>query len=158
MIEPIPRGNYYSGDVFVLEYDGMRFTFSEDDFRERTEHAALMLRFIHTKLGEDEQEDLVDLTVNGKIAQPQSPLGDHIAKQNESVLQGRPDSPGLVHWLKRIVFRGAWLDQRAMEYELDIKFIPETGDFKYINGNGNLIETAPTPSWEAVAYQGIAGP
>jgi len=29
------RGNYSSGDDFVLEYGDLRFTFNERDFRER---------------------------------------------------------------------------------------------------------------------------
>ena len=34
------RGNYSSGEDFVLEYGELRFTFNERDFRERCEQAA----------------------------------------------------------------------------------------------------------------------
>ena len=38
------RGNYDSGQDYVLEYGGFRFTFNERDFSERVEQAALKLR------------------------------------------------------------------------------------------------------------------
>ena len=34
------RGNYDSGEDFVLEYGELRFTFNERDFAERCEQAA----------------------------------------------------------------------------------------------------------------------
>ena len=40
------RGNYSSGEDFVLEYGELRFTFNERDFRERCEQAARKLGFI----------------------------------------------------------------------------------------------------------------
>ena len=40
------RGNYSSGDDFVLEYGELRFTFNERDFRERCEQAAGKLGFL----------------------------------------------------------------------------------------------------------------
>ena len=40
------RGNYDSGQDFVLEYGELRFTFNERDFAERCEQAACKLGFI----------------------------------------------------------------------------------------------------------------
>ena len=40
------RGNYDSGEDFVLEYGELRFTFNEEDFSERCEQAALKLGFV----------------------------------------------------------------------------------------------------------------
>ncbi len=110
------RGNYNSGEDFVLEYGELRFTFNEDDFAERCEQAALKLGFVGGRLGEDELEDLVNLAVNGDILDPASALGEHV---NEcwAELVG-PAERSLVHWLRRLVFRGAWLDQRVNEGEL----------------------------------------
>ena len=48
------RGNYNSGEDFVLEYGELRFTFNETDFRERCEQAALRLGFIGERLREAE--------------------------------------------------------------------------------------------------------
>ena len=38
------RGNYDSGQDYVLEYGELRFTFNERDFSERVEQAALQAR------------------------------------------------------------------------------------------------------------------
>ena len=62
------RGNYDSGEDFVLEYGELRFTFNEEDFSERCEQAALKLGFVGGRLGEEELEDLVNLAVNGEIS------------------------------------------------------------------------------------------
>ena len=69
------RGNYDSGEDFVLEYGELRFTFNERDFAERCEQAALKLGFVVGHLDEWEVEDLVNLAVNGEIQDPASALG-----------------------------------------------------------------------------------
>jgi hypothetical protein len=43
-----------------------------------------------------------------------------------------PSNKSLVHWLRRLVFRGAWLDQRVKEGELDIVFDESTQTFGYV--------------------------
>ena len=48
------RGNYSSGEDFVLEYGELRFTFNERDFRERCEQAARKLGFIDSVVAPDE--------------------------------------------------------------------------------------------------------
>src|SRR3984957_5241121 len=123
------RGNYNPGEDFVLEYGELRFTFNEVDFRERCEQAAYRLGFIDRRLEEAELKDLVNLAVNGEILDPASALGDHV---NECWpdLAG-PAERSLVHWLRRLVFRGAWLDQRVHEGELDVVFHEREGRFRY---------------------------
>jgi hypothetical protein len=64
------RGNYDSGEDFVLEYGELRFTFNERDFGERCEQAALKLGFVSGRLDAPELEDLVNLAVNGEIQDP----------------------------------------------------------------------------------------
>ena len=61
----------------------------------------------------------------------------------------------LVHWLRRLVFRGAWLDQRVMEGELEVVFEEDTSTFGYAQPDRNfeLIELSPEPSWRRVAYR-----
>jgi len=51
LMDTARRGNYNSGEDFVLEYGELRFTFNEVDFRERCEQAALRLGFIDERLG-----------------------------------------------------------------------------------------------------------
>src|SRR5205823_6433309 len=109
------RGNYESGEDYVLEYGELRFTFNEEDFRQRVEQAAVKLDFIEHGLTEDELDDLVNLAVNGEIREPVSPLGDHVNTRWQELVG--PADRSLVHWLRRLVFRGAWLDQRVKEGE-----------------------------------------
>jgi hypothetical protein len=147
------RGNYESGSDYVLEYGELRFTFNERDFTERVEQAAAKLGFVDGPLGDDEREDLVNLAVNGEVTEPHSELGEHI---NEcwGDLNG-PSERSLVHWIRRLVFRGAWLDQRVMEGELELVFDETDNSFGYAQPDRNfeLIELSPEPSWQNVAYR-----
>jgi hypothetical protein len=65
MMEQNRRGNYDSGQDYVLEYGELRFTFNEHDFSERVEQAARKLGFVAGELDGTELEDLVNLTFNG---------------------------------------------------------------------------------------------
>src|ERR1700743_1770380 len=125
------RGNYSSGDDFVLEYGELRFTFNERDFRERCEQAARKLGFIGGSGDDDEGEGLINPGVHGGGAAPESKLGEHV---NDSWprLVG-PSARSLVHWLRRLIFRGAWLDQRVKEGELDISFDEDAQGFVYVH-------------------------
>jgi hypothetical protein len=148
------RGNYNSGEDFVLEYGDLRFTFNERDFSERCEQAAIKLGFVGGRLGEDELEDLVNLAVNGDIQDPASALGEHVNECWPELVG--PAERSLVHWLRRLVFRSAWLDQRVNEGELTFSFVEDTGSFVYVqhDDGGEPIELAPEPSWGRVAYRG----
>src|SRR6184192_2629641 len=150
------RGNYSSGDDFVLEYGDLRFTFNERDFRERCEQAARKLGFLWGPVEEAEAEDLINLVVNGEVSEPASPLGEHVNDCWPELVG--PSERSLVHWLRRLIFRGAWLDQRVNEGELRIAFDEETGCFSYVQPGGSSsdwepIELAPEPSWGRVAYR-----
>jgi hypothetical protein len=156
-MEASRRENYDSGEDFVLEYGELRFTFNEADFSERCEQAALKLGFVRARLGSEELEDLVNLAVNGEILDPASALGEHV-RDCWPELVG-PAERSLVHWLRRLVFRGAWLDQRVKEGELTVAFDDASGSFSYIQPTGpssppgEPIELAPEPSWRRVAYR-----
>jgi hypothetical protein len=147
------RGNYDSGEDFVLEYGELRFTFNERDFGERCEQAAIRLGFVGRRLGEDELEDLVNLAVNGEIPDPASALGEHVNDCWPELVG--PVERSLVHWLRRLVFRSAWLDQRVNEGELNVCFDEITGSFSYVQPDrfDEPIELAPEPSWGRVAYR-----
>jgi hypothetical protein len=136
------RGNYESGSDYVLEYGELRFTFNERDFAERVEQAAIKLEFVPGQLAEEEREDLVNLAVNGEVGEePHSRLGEHVN--------------ACCQRLRRLVFRGAWLDQRVMEGELEIVFDDRTHTFGYAQPDRDyeVIELSPEPSWAEVAYR-----
>ena len=147
------RGNYESGSDYVLEYGELRFTFNERDFTERVEQAAMKLGFVDRALDPQEREDLVNLAVNGEVNDAHSELGEHI-NDCWGDLHG-PSERSLVHWIRRLVFRGAWLDQRVLEGELEVVFDENTNSFGYAQPDRDfeLIELSPEPSWERVAYR-----
>jgi hypothetical protein len=146
------RGNYSSGEDFVLEYGDLRFTFNERDFAERCEQAARRLGFIGDAIADEEAEDLINLVVNGEVIDPASALGEHVNDCWPELVG--PSDRSLVHWMRRLIFRGAWLDQRVKEGELDVMFDSDIGTFVYIQPDrgGERIELAPEPNWGRVAY------
>jgi hypothetical protein len=147
------RGNYESGSDYVLEYGELRFTFNERDFTERVEQAAMKLGFVRGSLEAEEREDLVNLAVNCEVIEAASELGHHI-NSCWGDLAG-PSDRSLVHWLRRLVFRGAWLDQRVKEGELEVVFDDTTQTFGYAQPDRDweLVELSPEPSWSRVAYR-----
>jgi hypothetical protein len=147
------RGNYESGSDYVLEYGELRFTFNERDFTERVEQAAAKLGFVDGPLGDNEREDLVNLAVNGEVTEPHSELGDHINLCWRDLHVSSERS--LVHWIRRLVFRGAWLDQRVLEGELEVVFDESNHSFGYAQPERNFepIALSPEPSWRRVAYR-----
>jgi hypothetical protein len=148
------KDNYESGADYVLEYGELRFSFNEEDFAQRVEQAAVKLQFVEPGLGDDELHDLVELAVNGEIGEPLAALGEHV-NEHWTALVG-PSNRSLVHWIRRLVFRGAWLDQRVKEGELDVVFDEETHTFGYVQhaGESEPIELSHEPSWAGVAYSG----
>ena len=148
----IRRGNYDSGQDYVLEYGELRFTFNERDFAERVEQSARKLGFLSGRLDATELEDLVNLTVNGEIQDPASGLGEHVNDCWPELVG--PAERSLVHWLRRLVVRSAWLDQRVKEGELDVAFDDATRCFGYVQlvQDREPIELSPEPSWDRVAY------
>ena len=95
----------------------------------------------------------MNLAVNGEVDNPHSALGEHVNACWEE-LSG-PSERSLVHWLRRLVFRGAWLDQRVKEGELEVVFDETTSSFGYAQPDRDfeLIELSPEPSWPRVAYR-----
>jgi hypothetical protein len=147
--------NYRSGDDFVVEFLGHRFEFSADDFEERVSAAAVKLGLIGSNdLDDDEAADLVELVADGRIVEARSGLGLYLVRHWESV--SLVDGESLVYWLRKLVFRGAWLDHRVKEGLLDVSWEDDTGDFGYAEPEGgrSLLELAPVPSWRQLQYRG----
>src|SRR5690242_17617583 len=151
-MDQIRRGNYDSGQDYVLEYGELRYTFHERDFAERVEQAGRKLGFVKAQLRDNELEDLVNLTVNGEVTDPASALGEHVNDCWPELVG--PSERSLVHWMRRLIFRSAWLDQRVKEGELDIRFDDHSSSFIYVQPDrgGEPVELAPEPSWNRVAY------
>jgi hypothetical protein len=146
--------NYNSGDDYVVEFLGYRFSFSAFDFEQRVTAAAVKLGLLAgNELDDDETADLVELVERDAIEEPRSALGRYIVRHwNEVSLV---DGESLVYWLKKLVFRGAWLDHRVKEGLLEVGWDDSAAEFAYRDPDGGraLLELLPTPSWKEVQYR-----
>ena len=147
-------GNYHSGDDYIVEFLGYRFSFNSLDFEERVTAAAVRLGLVAgPELDEDETADLVELVERDAIGTPRSPLGEYLVRHWETLALVRGES--LVYWLKKLVFRSAWLDHRVKEGLLEVDWDDERQDFTFADTNGGraLLELLPTPSWHELQYR-----
>ena len=150
----MPETNYASGDEYMVEFLGWRFGFNAVDFEQRVSAAAVKLGLVEPRdLEPEESADLVALASEARIAEPQSPLGDYLVRHWEQL--SIVDGESLVYWLRKLVFRSAWLDHRLKENLLEISFDDRTGDFDYRDPDGGraLLELAPVPSWHKLQYR-----
>ena len=148
------EANYTSGEDYVVEFLGYRFGFNAYDFEQRVTAAAVKLGLISgNELDEDETADLVELAADGRIDEPRSPLGRYLVRHWErlSLLGGE----SLVYWVRKLVFRGAWLDHRVKEGLLEVAWDEDVADFGYRDPRGGraLLELAPVPSWHELQFR-----
>ena len=148
------EANYRSGDDYVVTFLGYQFSFGACDFEERVVAAAVRLGLLPAnELDDDETGDLVELVADGRIEEPRSRLGNYLIRNWERV--GLRSGESLVYWLRKLVFRGAWLDHRVKEGLLEVAWDDEAADFGYLAPNGDraLLEIAPVPSWHEVQFR-----
>jgi hypothetical protein len=136
------EANYVSGDDYVIEFQDHRFGFNAEDFEERV-----------NDLDDDETADLVELVWRDWIDEPRSGLGRYLVRHWERISLVGGES--LVYWLKKLVFRSAWLDHRVKEGVLDVAWDEQLADFAYRDPNGDraLLELAPVPSWHELQFR-----
>jgi hypothetical protein len=146
--------NYSSGDDYVVEFLGYRFSFNGSDFEQRVTGAAVKLGIVEAnELDEDETADLVELAAEGRIEDPRSSLGRYLVRHWERVSLVKGES--LVYWLRKLIFRGAWLDHRVKEGLLEVAWDEQSSEFAYRDPRGGraLLELAPVPSWHELQYR-----
>jgi hypothetical protein len=150
-----PSTNYTSGDEYIVEFLGFRFTFNACDFEQRVIAAAVKLGVVETpELEDDEIADLVALAAQGVIEEPQSRLGRYLLRNWERVSLVGGES--LVYWLRKLVFRGAWLDHQVKRGALEIVWDDVESEFGYRHPGGGrpFLELLPVPSWHELQYRG----
>src|SRR6478735_145438 len=133
-------GNYHSGDDYVVEFLGYRFSFNSLDFEERVTAAAVRLGLVAgPELDEEETADLVELVERDAIERPRSALGEYLVR----------------HWDALALVRGESLDHRVKEGLLEVDWDDDRQDFTYADTNGGraLLELLPTPSWHELQYR-----
>ena len=148
------QADYSSGDEYVVEFLGHRFAFNAVDFEERVTAAGVTLGLVSDNdLDDDETAELVELASDSRIAEPRSGLGRYLVRHWEHVSLARGES--LVYWLRKLVFRGAWLDHRVKDGRLDVTWDEGASEFAYLEPDGEraLLELAPTPSWHELQFR-----
>lgn len=145
----VMRSAYDSGQDYRLEYGDLVLSFNELDFLERAELAARELNLVARELDDQEREDLAEFICHAlPPCPPRSDFGEHLKAHWAQVLLA---SPRPVHWLRRLMFRGAWLDQRVKEGELEARFAH--GRFEYWDPRrGERIDLAPCPDFSDIRY------
>ena len=149
------EANYSSGDDYLVEFLGYSFSFNAEDFEQRVTAAAVKLGLISgNELDDDETADLVELVERNGIEEPRSAFGRYLVRRWDEVSLVGGES--LVYWLKKLVFRGAWLDHRVKEGLLEVAWDEDVADFGYRDPSGGrtLLELAPVPSWHDVQFRG----
>jgi hypothetical protein len=148
-------GDYWSGDDYVMEFVDHRYGFAAEDFRERVAGAAVRLELVAPDdLGPAATEDLAELAATGSLQAPRSSLGHYLAGRWDDI--GQLGGESLVYWLRKLVFRGAWLDHRLKQGLLDVAFDEHTGSFRYRlpTAERPLVEQAAHPSWRELRFDG----
>ena len=152
---PSVEDNYVSGDDYVIEFMRYAYRFNARDFEERVVAAAVRLELVASNaLDDGETGDLVELAWQGRIAQARSGLGAYLVRHWETIAVVEGES--LVYWLRKLVFRSAYLDHRVKAGLLEVTWDERSGDFGYADSAGGraLLELAPTPSWAKLRFRG----
>ncbi len=139
----------------VVEFLDYRYSFSRTDFEQRVTAAAVRLELVPPRdLTQNEAADLVELAGAGRVDHPRSRLGRHLAVNAVELDRLHPDP--LAYWLRKLVFRGAWLDHRLKAGMLDITFDEGAGRFSYRMPTDQtpVLDVAPVPSWASLQYTG----
>ena len=66
------------------------------------------------------------------------------------------DGESLVYWLRKLIFRGAWLDHQVKRGALEIVWDEGEAEFAYQHPGGGgrpLLELAPVPSWHELQFK-----
>ena len=92
------------------------------------------------------------MTANGRIDDPQARSGSTSCASGAR----RPRERRIPRLLARkLIFRGAWLDQRVKENRLEVDWDGDTAEFGYREPDGGraLLELAPGPSWHGLQFR-----
>jgi hypothetical protein len=145
--------NYRSGGDFTLEFVGLRYGFSRRDFSERVVAAARDLDLVGDEpLASSAVADLVELTARGVVAAPRSALGAHL----DALREPGPRAHDVVYWLRKLVFRSAWLDQRVKTGVVDAVFDDADGGFRYL-ANGYEVPPSQNDDVPSLAEHRLPG-
>src|SRR4029450_6886598 len=94
-------------------------------------------------LDDEETSDLVELAAEGRVEEPRSSLGRYLLRHWERLPLVEGES--LVYWLRKLIFRGAWLDHRVKEGLLEVVWDESSSEFAYRDPRGRRALLALCP-------------
>lgn len=116
--------DFHSGDDVTLGFLGRTYSFARRDFEQRVVRAAVDLELTSKPVSRGERADVVRAAIVGSVDDPRSDVGERIAE-----LQARGGEDP-VYWLRKLVFRSAWLDHRIKHGQVDVAYDDSVGAFR----------------------------
>jgi len=135
--------NFHSGDDVVLSFLGCTYSFARTDFEQRVLRAAVELELAERPLNRAVRTDLVTAALAGEVSDPRSHVGEELIALCER------DGEDPIYWLRKLVFRSAWLDHRIKHGLVDVQFDDAAGAFRIEPGRYPL-PGAGHPSFAAL--------
>ncbi len=148
-----PAVQYVSGADVTLGYGQFHFRFELTDFGIRVQSAAVHVGCIEAgPRSPSERSDMITLAAHGALPAPASELGRHLGEHLHWYVDREGD---LVYWLRRLIFRDAWVDQQIKEGRIDPVFDDQHG-FGYISAVSHepVADPSRIPDWSAFMYRG----
>ena len=110
----------------MLEFLGYRFSFGARDFEERVAAAAVKLGLVAVERPRRRTRSATSSSSQqtGASQTPRSSLGSYLVRHWERL--ALLDGESLVYWLRKLVFRGAYLDHRVKEGLLEVAWDDES--------------------------------
>ncbi|MFM7694566.1 MAG: hypothetical protein ACKO7U_09745 [Actinomycetota bacterium] len=142
--------DFRSGDDIALAFLGRRYSFSRPDFEQRVLRAAVDLGLAAGRLSRATRADLVEAAIVGRLEAPRSAAGERLAELQAA---GSEDP---VYWLRKLVFRSAWIDHRIKHGLVDVAYDDAAAAFRIEPGRYPLPGYGH-PSFAAVAHGGERG-
>lgn len=146
---------YRSGDDLALCAGRVRFDFSHEDFAARVVTAAARLGLVNPHaVGAADRDDLVAIAVDDPSAGPGGDLAEHLSAHSRALVHEGRD---LVHWLRRLVMRDAWIDRQVTDGHLEPVFVQGRGFAYRAAATGAPAADDPgAPDWSAYLYRRTA--
>lgn len=135
--------DFDSGDDVTLAFLGRTYSFTRADFEQRVLRAAVELELAERPLSRPVHADLITATIEGELADPHSHVGEHLVELCER------DGEDPIYWLRKLVFRSAWLDHRIKHGLVEVQFDDTAGTFRIEPGRYPL-PGAGHPSFAAL--------
>ncbi len=115
--------DFYSGDDVVMRFLDHRYCFARADFEQRVVHAAIELQLVDLPINRATRSDLVLAAISSAVEHPRSRVGERIV----DLLERTGENP--IYWLRKLVFRSAWIDHRIKHGLITVQFDDATGRF-----------------------------